>query len=262
MSAGSAKSQPKPDLLFPVSGRSEKRNAWPLEVWSPGKGTALITHTSAQPPLQLYPLLLASLWRPQGKHGLGVRQWPRRPPGRPSSPGKQAATLHLYPPLSAPAPVRGPCRGGFGSCRPGSWIFEKPWILWILRPPVSLVMVMVVNSALVRTHQSTYSGSFGPVLPPGWINYTRSVAVPLDVEGLTRPPLAAQCPLRRPGVGVVLLSHCWLWGKGGWGRGARTAPVLSILGPSGGLPRPPLRPPVPQPSPAHTRNGKSFDRFG
>merc|ERR1712078_949147 len=28
-------------------------------------------------------------------------------------------------------------------------------------------MVMVVNSALVRTHQSTYSGSFGPVLPPG-----------------------------------------------------------------------------------------------
>ena len=80
-------------------------------------------------------------------------------------------------------------------------------------------MVMVVNSALVRTHQSTYSGSFGPVLPPGWINCTRSAAVPLDVEGLTRPPLAAQCPLRRPGVGVVLLSHCWLWGRGGgWGR--------------------------------------------
>ena len=46
-------------------------------------------------------------------------------------------------------------------------------------------MVMVINSALVRTHQSTYSGSFGPVLPPGWVSYTRSVAVPLDVEGLT-----------------------------------------------------------------------------
>ena len=100
------------------------------------------------------------------------------------------------------------------------------------------VMVMVVNSALVRTHQSTYSGSFGPVLPPGWLSYTRSVAVPLDVEGLTRPPLAAQCPLRRPGVGVVLLSHCWLWGRGGWGRGACTAPVLPILGPSGGSPHP------------------------
>ena len=53
-------------------------------------------------------------------------------------------------------------------------------------------MVMVINSALVRTHQSTYEGSFGPVLPPGWVNYTRSVAVPLDVEGLTRPPLATQ----------------------------------------------------------------------
>ena len=109
----------------------------------------------------------------------------------------------------------------------------------LVRSHQSMVMVMVINSALVRTHQSTYSGSFGPVLPPGWIDYTRSAAVPLDVEGLTRPPLAAQCPLRRPGVGVVLLSHCWLWGRGGgWGRGACTAPVLSILGPSGGLPRP------------------------
>ena len=26
-------------------------------------------------------------------------------------------------------------------------------------------MVMVINSALVRTHQSTYKGSFGPVPP-------------------------------------------------------------------------------------------------
>ena len=50
-----------------------------------------------------------------------------------------------------------------------------------------VVMVMVINSALVRTHQSTYSGSFGPVLPPGWIDYTRSVAVPLDVEGGAHP---------------------------------------------------------------------------
>ena len=32
-----------------------------------------------------------------------------------------------------------------------------------------LVVVMVINSALVRSHQSTYSGSFGPVLPPGWV---------------------------------------------------------------------------------------------
>ena len=37
-----------------------------------------------------------------------------------------------------------------------------------------MVMVMVINSALVRTHQSTYSGSFGPVLLPGWVGYTRS----------------------------------------------------------------------------------------
>ena len=65
-------------------------------------------------------------------------------------------------------------------------------------------MVMVIISALVRTHQSTYYGSFGPVLLPGWVGYTRSAAVPQDVEGLTRPPLATQRPLRRPGVGVVL----------------------------------------------------------
>ena len=80
-----------------------------------------------------------------------------------------------------------------------------------------MVMVMVIRSALVRTHQSTYYGSFGPVLLPGWVGYTRSAAVPQDVEGLTRPPLATQRPLRRPGVGVVLLSHCWLWGRGGVG---------------------------------------------
>ena len=93
-----------------------------------------------------------------------------------------------------------------------------------------MVMVMVVNSALVRTHQSTYSGSFGPVLPPGWLSYTRSVAVPLDVEGLTRPPLAAQCPLRRPGVGVVLLSHCWLWGRGGLGTRCMHRPRAAYPG--------------------------------
>ena len=111
----------------------------------------------------------------------------------------------------------------------------------------NLVMVMVIYSALVRSHQSTYKGSFGPVLPPGWLCYTRSVVVPLDVEGLTRPPLATQCPLRRPGVGVVLLSHCWLWGMEGWGRGACTAPVLSILGLVGASPRPDPRVPRPVP---------------
>ena len=100
-------------------------------------------------------------------------------------------------------------------------------------------MVMVVNSALVRTHQSTYSGSFGPVLPPGWINYTRSVAVPLDVEGLTRPPLAAQCPLRRPGVGVVLLSHCWLWGRGGLGTRCTHRPRAVYPGSLRGVAAPP-----------------------
>ena len=60
----------------------------------------------------------------------------------------------------------------------------------------ALVMVMVINSALVRTHQSTYSGSFGPVLLPGWVSYTRSVAVPQNVEGLTRPPLATVLVIR------------------------------------------------------------------
>ena len=29
--------------------------------------------------------------------------------------------------------------------------------------------LLVIRSALVRTHQSTYYGSFGPVLPPGWV---------------------------------------------------------------------------------------------
>ena len=72
------------------------------------------------------------------------------------------------------------------------------------RGDIVMVMVMVIRSALVRTHQSTYYGSFGPVLLPGWVGYTRSAAVPQDVEGLTRPPLATQRPLRRPGVGVVL----------------------------------------------------------
>ena len=55
-----------------------------------------------------------------------------------------------------------------------------------------MVMVMVINSALVRTHQSTYSGSFGPVLPPGWIDYTRSAAVPLDVLWRGSPDLRSR----------------------------------------------------------------------
>ena len=40
------------------------------------------------------------------------------------------------------------------------------------------------------------AGSFGPVLPPGWLDYTRSSAVPQNVEGYTRPPRSAQSPLR------------------------------------------------------------------
>ena len=65
---------------------------------------------------------------------------------------------------------------------------------------VVMVMVMVINSALVRTHQSTYSGSFGPVLLPRWLGYTRSAAVPQDVEGLTRPPHSRRgMPTSSPG---------------------------------------------------------------
>ena len=60
--------------------------------------------------------------------------------------------------------------------------------------------------------------------------HRRSAAVPLDVEGLTRPPLAAQCPLRRPGVGVVLLSHCWLWGRGGLGTRCMHRPRAAYPG--------------------------------
>ena len=47
-------------------------------------------------------------------------------------------------------------------------------------------MVMVIYSALVRSHQSTSADSFG-LVRPAWIEYTRS-AVPQNVEGLTRPP--------------------------------------------------------------------------
>ena len=55
-------------------------------------------------------------------------------------------------------------------------------------------MVMVVYSALVRSHAAIYlSGvelpSFG-LVRPARIKYTRS-AVPQDVEGLTRPPRSA-----------------------------------------------------------------------
>ena len=49
-----------------------------------------------------------------------------------------------------------------------------------------MVMVMVIYSALVRSHQSTSADSFG-LVRPAWIEYTRS-AVPQIVEGLTRPP--------------------------------------------------------------------------
>ena len=69
-----------------------------------------------------------------------------------------------------------------------------------------------------------------PCYLPGGYAYTRSVAVPLDVEGLNRPPLAALCPLRRPGVGVVLLSHCWLWGRGGLGTRCMHRPRAAYPG--------------------------------
>ena len=49
---------------------------------------------------------------------------------------------------------------------------------------IYMVMVMVMYTALVRSHQSTSAGSFG-LVRPAWIRYTRS-AVPQDVE----PPRA------------------------------------------------------------------------
>ena len=88
-----------------------------------------------------------------------------------------------------------------------------------------MVMVMVVNSALVRTHQSTYKGSFGPVLPPGWIDYTRSVAVPLDVEGLTRSARDAM-PTSPPGSRCCIIKPLLAVGWEGWGRG--TPPPCSL----------------------------------
>ena len=43
-------------------------------------------------------------------------------------------------------------------------------------------MVMVIYSALVRSHQSTSADSFG-LVRPAWIEYTRS-AVPQNVESV------------------------------------------------------------------------------
>ena len=99
------------------------------------------------------------------------------------------------------------------------------------------------------------------MLPPGWISYTRSVAVPLDVEVLTRPPLATRCPLRRPGVGVVLLSHCWLWGRGGVGDAVHAPPpcCLSWI-PQGGC-RSPLLAPMPMRHPPYAHRSHSYPLF-
>ena len=42
-----------------------------------------------------------------------------------------------------------------------------------------MVMVMVISSALVRSHQSTYEGSFGPV-PPLLRRCGRALQQPLE----------------------------------------------------------------------------------
>ena len=81
-----------------------------------------------------------------------------------------------------------------------------------------MVKVMVIHSALVRSHQSTSAGSFG-LVRPAWIRYTRS-AVPQDVEGgspdlparrdarfaytvhARRAPGGSRCCIIKPNCGV------------------------------------------------------------
>ena len=85
-----------------------------------------------------------------------------------------------------------------------------------------------------------------------WLLFTLSDALyAAHLTGLTRPPLAAQCPLRRPGVGVVLLSHCWLWGRGGVGDAVHAPPPCCLSWvPQGGRRTPHLAP-VPMRHPPH-----------
>ena len=68
------------------------------------------------------------------------------------------------------------------------------------------VMVMVIYSALVRSHQSTSAGSFG-LVRPAWITYTRS-AVPQNVEGFTRPPRTRTPTLRVVRRGRARRTRC------------------------------------------------------
>ena len=68
---------------------------------------------------------------------------------------------------------------------PGDTMYCILW-LWLFSRPVGPIPVPPIYLA----------GGFGPVLPPGWIDYTRSSAVPQNVEGYTRPtsPLGANKP--------------------------------------------------------------------
>jgi len=94
--------------------------------------------------------------------------------------------------LVAPAPTFGLfCPTNHGrETRQASSQRQPPAESRILGWLVVMVMVMVICSALVRSHQSTYEGSFGPVPPL----LHGDAAVPQTMEGLTRPP-TTQCPL-------------------------------------------------------------------
>ena len=106
-----------------------------------------------------------------------------------------------------------------------------------------MVMVMVINSALVRTHQSTYYGSFGPVLPPGWVWLRRLHPLGSRASrcGGAHPTSARDAmPTSSPGSRCCIIKPLLAvgWG-GGWGRGLR--PHASNPGPSGASPLPPFR---------------------
>ena len=59
------------------------------------------------------------------------------------------------------------------------WFFSSPvfisYIRYVHRGLSSRFMVMVIYSALVRSHQSTSAGSFG-LVRPAWITYTPSLS--------------------------------------------------------------------------------------
>ena len=62
-----------------------------------------------------------------------------------------------------------------------------------------MVMVMVIYSALVRSHQSTSLVASASCVPRGYSHITQDIIhalsrVPQDVEGLTRTPRSAPAP--------------------------------------------------------------------